>query len=574
MHCRLLLIAALLSASVVLAQDMESPSYDIGTPVVQDIWVNPIGGNDGNSGNTSNQALRTITAAWNRIPQGQTLTNTGYRVRLLPGSHTSIPNYWESRYGTALRPIIFQAEGAPGSAVLPDPNIFDCRYLYFIGIHFDKPFSGGDAFHLEQCQNILLRNCTVSGHTFAQETIKVNQSQHIYIEDCDIYGAGDNAIDFVAVQYGHIVRSKIHDAADWVLYVKGGSAYITIDGNEVYDSSGNGGITAGQGTGFEFMTNPWLHYEAYDIKIVNNLIHDTYGAGLGVNGGYNILMAYNTLVRVGRRSHVIEVVHGRRGCDGDPAACESNRVAGGWGTAGAESQYIPNRNVYIFNNIVYNPAPYQSEWQHFAIAGNVTPPRTSNVASPAAADDNLRICGNLIWNGPQNLSVLGDSSGCQNGNPTCNEAQLLANNQINTLFPQFVNASNGDFRPAITGNIFNAVTYPIPAFPGGDRPAPPVQPTGVLDNTVPHERTGYPRYARHRPPGAYTGGSSMRMEQIAPDTVGLRAERGYRYAIDASSDVKSWAPVAVMSNATETLLQVPVSATNEIRHYRARLLPP
>ena len=26
---------------------------------------------------------------------------------------------------------------------------------------------------------------------------------------------------------------------------------------------------------FEYMTSPWLHYEAYDIKFVNNVIHDT-----------------------------------------------------------------------------------------------------------------------------------------------------------------------------------------------------------------------------------------------------------------------------------------------------------
>ena len=60
----------------------------------------------------------------------------------------------------------------------------------------------------------------------------------------------------------------------------------------------------GQGTGLQFMTAPWLHYEAYGIRVVNNIVHDTEGAGLGVNGGYNVLIAWNTLYRVGRRSHV------------------------------------------------------------------------------------------------------------------------------------------------------------------------------------------------------------------------------------------------------------------------------
>jgi hypothetical protein len=34
----------------------------------------------------------------------------------------------------------------------------------------------------------------------AQETVKVNQSRHIYIEDSRLSGAWDNVIDFVAVQ--------------------------------------------------------------------------------------------------------------------------------------------------------------------------------------------------------------------------------------------------------------------------------------------------------------------------------------------------------------------------------------
>lgn len=554
------------------AQSWEPDAYEIGSPITQDIWVNPVSGHDGNSGASSNQALRSVTAAWNRIPMGVPLTN-GYRIRLMPGTHANIPSYWESRYGTAASPVIFQAEGAPGSVLLPDPNIYDCRHLYFIGIEFRKQASGGDAFHLEQCRNILLRNCTIRGYAFAHETLKVNQCQYIYIEGCDISGAEDNAIDFVAVQYGHILRSAVHNAGDWAMYVKGGSAYIRIEGNEVYDA-GTGGITAGQGTGFEFMTNPWLHFEAYDIKIVNNLVHDTEGAGLGVNGGYNILLAYNTLVRVGQRSHVIEVVHGGRGCDGNWSACESNRVAGGWGNAApTDNNWIPNRNVYIYNNIVFNPAPYQSRWQHFAIGGGVTPPPTSNVPSPARADDNVRIRGNLIWNGPANHPVLGDEGGCASGNPTCNVAQLTADNHINTIFPQFVNPALGDFRPAITGTIFRAVTYPVPDFPGADRPAPPSSPVGLLANHVPRERNGYPRYDQHRPPGAYTGGASIQMEEIASNSVAFRAERGYRYAVEASADMQMWDLMAVVSNANGTRIEAPIAATNGTRHFRARLLP-
>ncbi len=554
-----------------LAQEWDPPAYEIGPVVVQDIWVDPVNGNDANSGATSNQAVRTVTEAWGRIPINQPLTNTGYRLRLLPGAHTNTPNYWELRRGTPACPVILAAEGAPGGAILPDPNIFDCSHLYFLGVRFNKTASGGDGFHVELVEHVLLRDCLITANGLGHEGLKANQSRHLYIEGCDISGAEDNAIDFVAVQHGHIVRSRVHDAGDWALYVKGGSAQLVIEGNEVYDA-GTGGITAGQGTGFEFMTSPWLHYEAYDIKIVNNIIHDTEGAGLGVNGGYNILLAHNTLYRVGERSHVIEVVHGMRGCDGATAACESNRLAGGWGTAGAEEQYIPNRNVFIYNNVVYNPGPYQSQWQHFTIHGPRTPPAGSNVASPSYADVNLRIRGNVIWNGPANHPVLGDSGGCMNGHPTCYEAQLVADNHINTLFPHFVAPAANDFRPAITGNLFLAATYPIPDFPGADSPSPPAVPEGLLDNDVPREGAGHPRHGLTRPPGALTGGSSMRMAAIGHDHVRLDAETGYRYALESAENATNWQTIATITNTSGSEL-IGITPTAPFRQYRARLLP-
>jgi hypothetical protein len=47
----------------------------------------------------------------------------------------------------------------------------------------------------------------------------------------------------------------------------------------------------------QYMVRPWLQYEAYGIRVTNNIVYNTWGAGLGVAGGYNILMAYNTVYR-------------------------------------------------------------------------------------------------------------------------------------------------------------------------------------------------------------------------------------------------------------------------------------
>ncbi|NBO63269.1 MAG: right-handed parallel beta-helix repeat-containing protein [Acidobacteria bacterium] len=473
----------------------DSRYYNIGTPVLTDIWVDPVNGNDANTGTVRGQALRTLTAAWNRIPVAATLTGSGRRVMLTAGNYpeSSLPNYLERRYGTFSFPVIFQAADGPGTAVLQgDLNIFDCRYLYLIDLTI-RPVPAGDTLHFEQCSNILMRGLELDGGVWtsngqttpvAHETLKINQSQYIYLEDSNIHGADDNAVDYVAVQYGHAVGNRIHNCNDWAMYVKGGSAYLRIEANEFYDA-GTGGFTTGQGTGFEFMTAPWLHYEAYDIKVINNLVHDTEGAGLGVNGGYNILMGWNTLYRVGRRSHVIEIVPGSRSCDGDTVRCQANRTAGGWGGAIADGQYIPARNVFIFNNIVYNPAGYQSQWQHFEIRGPVTPPAGSGVASPSRVDVNLRIRGNIIWNGPPSHSLgLGSDTGCQPSNTTCNETQLRAENAINTLEPQLVNPAAGDYRPRLGSNITGVTSYQPGNFDWVDAPSTPTVPSGNPDNQV------------------------------------------------------------------------------------------
>lgn len=491
--------------------EARAPAYELyatGSPLLRDIWVDPVNGNDANDGASPAAAFRTISAAWNDVPMNVVLSE-GVRINLQPGSYpeSSIPVYLESRYGAYDAPIWIRGNGARGQIVLlGDLNIYDARYLYIESLTINV---NGDVLHCELCDHLLLRNVDFRGNGDAHETVKINQSQYLYIENSDLSGSYENVIDFVSVQYGHIVKNKIHGGDDWCAYVKGGSAYIRVEGNVIYNC-GTGGFTAGQGTGFEYMSSPWLHYETYDVKFVNNVIHDVEGACFGVNGGYNILMAYNTCYRVGSRSHVVEVVFGGRSCDGDAAQCNANRLAGGWGTNSiGDEEPIPNRNVYIYNNIVYNPAGFQSVWQHFAIYGPRAPAGGSNIPNPAKTDVNLRIRGNIVWNGPAGhpLGIEDSSEGCRPANPTCNETQLRADNAINVIQPQLVNPAGGDFRPVTGGNVFTAATYPIPDFTWSDAPILPSVPLGILSNAVDADAAGTTR-TTISPPGAYFSASS------------------------------------------------------------------
>lgn len=242
--------------------------------------MDPTGGSDSHNGATRATALRTLSAAWARIPQDKTLT-TGFHIHITAGSlpDSAQPNYWESRLGTAAAPIIIEGADPGRVAQLSPVNIFNTHNLYFINVKFDGP---GDQVHCELCTNFLLRDVTVTGRRGSTwEVVKYNQCQGMYIENADISGGDDNGIDNVAVQYGHILDSQVHNA-NWCIYQKGGSAYHLVARTEIYDC-GESGYAAGQGTGLEFMVSPWMRYEAYDIRVENCFLHDVWGAALGVS---------------------------------------------------------------------------------------------------------------------------------------------------------------------------------------------------------------------------------------------------------------------------------------------------
>jgi hypothetical protein len=312
------------------------------------------------------------------------------------------------------------------------------RHLGFRGVHFAD---GGDVVHCERCRNFSLDRVIATGRG-AQETIKVNQSRGIRITNSRIGGAGDNAIDFVAVEGGLIRRNLVHGAGDWCAYAKGGSVGIVVTGNH-FTRCGTGGFSAGQGTGFQFMERPWLHYEAVGVLVQGNTVTETQGAAFAVQGGFNVLIRNNVARRVGSRSHVLEALYGSRSCDGRPGdegreRCSEYLAEGGWGTAaiddGTNYVRIGNRHVYFIGNVVLNPWPFRSAWQHLEVQGPFGPQPGTNVPAGNVTDSDLRFTGNVIWNGRSEMPI-GVGSGCAPSNPTCNEVQLARRNLFNRRMP-------------------------------------------------------------------------------------------------------------------------------------------
>jgi hypothetical protein len=168
-------------------------------------------------------------------------------------------------------------------------------------------------------------------------------------------------------------------------------------------------------------------------------------------------------------------------------------------------EWVPNRNLYVFNNLFYNPAPARTQGHHLAVNGPVEPPpEARNLPRPSTTDDNLIIRGNLIWNGGAEIELLGSTNGshpgCTPESPTCNPTRLRAENSVNAFEPQLENPEVGDFQPILGSNLSRAQAYPIPDF-AWDRFTPDVPP-GRSDNRVPCNRAGAARTGAGRP-GAY-----------------------------------------------------------------------
>ncbi len=396
-----------------------------------EIWVSP-GGNDAADGSAV-APLRTITAAWARVPAGAPLTQ-GVIITLAPGEYprASMPNYWENRHGTDAAGIVIRSGGAARSAVLRgDLNMFNVEHLTVQGVVLAP---GGDAFHCEQCGHVAIVDSELDGGGAAQEVVKVNQSHDIELRGDEIHGAWDNDVDFVAVQHAKVVGNLIHGAGDWCAYAKGGSTDIEVRGNEIH-SCGTGGFTAGQGSGLEFLVPPWLTYEATDVVVADNFVHDTEGAAFGVNGGHNVTIVNNWATRVGSRSHLLEVTFGYRSCDGNSARCAELLRQGAWGTSvagGSVSANIPDSGVVIRDNRIVNPPGFSARWQHLEVSNPRTNSGSAIGPSPARTDEGLVITGNVIRNGGADMPLgIDDSQVCIPANPTCTGAGIWRDNDIN-----------------------------------------------------------------------------------------------------------------------------------------------
>jgi hypothetical protein len=512
--------------------------YDMGLTTTKEIWVDPVNGKDAPlRGTTRALAVKTVGFAMAFIPSGAELKNTGFIIMLAPGTYSvdNVPALFQSLWGTAEFPVIFQAADDTGVVIFPSVDVTICRYFYMIGIHLTASQRDYVA-NFRACDHILLRNCTFTGSDStvvdtAEFGTKFYQCQHVYLEQCSIARPSGNAVDMYSNQYGHIRNCRIDHYGANAILLRGGTGYFTVEENTIHD--GGGGITLSSvdtTRGLDNMVMPWVHYDAYDVKCFNNIIHHTLEAGFSCSGGYNVLFAHNTLYETGYTNSLVILGLARRARSVDKDLCQQFMDSGAWGTwyldrADSDAAPIPNKNIFIYNNIFANTGDSVTASSQFTIAGPLTA-AAFNAACPrpAQADDNVKIRGNIMWNGGAHKELgITASSGCGTTNPSCNQTQLYRDNLINSAEPKFVNAAAGNFHPKPGSIIYTiAKTFPIPDFAWTGLPPKPQEPPGNTSNSIPTDRDSLARNPNNPVAGVFViSTSSVNGQEESPDDISL-----------------------------------------------------
>ena len=140
-------------------------SFTVSIPTATlELWVDPANGNDAAAGTSRATALRTLSAAWERVPAGGTLA-AGHRIRLVPGRflEDAVPGWMDARHATAGAPLVIEAADGRGTVTLPNLNIHGCSHLQLHDVAFESggtpETGGGNTLHFEACDHVLVDGC-------------------------------------------------------------------------------------------------------------------------------------------------------------------------------------------------------------------------------------------------------------------------------------------------------------------------------------------------------------------------------------------------------------------------------
>jgi len=269
------------------------------------LWVSPNGSNS-NSG-TAAAPFQTIQAAINAAQPGTA-------IMVEAGTYTENLNF--SKSGTSSAPIwLVSADGTGQAHIVPATNStstiqgYGVHDLIIQGFDITSPqntsgdndgikFAQATSDFTQTNSDIAIINNTIHTATTGYCGIKISQTSNVVVLNNWIDGAGPSGsgvgIDLPAdiggqVAYNYFANPTPFDG----LQIKGGSTNIQVHDNIITDTAQKS-IWIGGGTGEQYMIPGYNTYEASNITVYNNLIHNTANSALTFVGAINSTV-YNTL---------------------------------------------------------------------------------------------------------------------------------------------------------------------------------------------------------------------------------------------------------------------------------------
>jgi len=249
----------------------------------------------------------------------------GDTVQVRAGTYTAGNNINGDGYCSIQAPDHALVGGAPGAYITIRSydgdltahftggiRLVRCKYLRLVGLDASAPGGGHPVSVISGCDDyadpakrsnhIEINNCRIHDSNTSSGQLKLQQSDYITVQDCELYniGAGGAVIDCVWVEHVMSRRNYIHDAYGAGGFYKGGSMYSTFDGN-VNTPAQPGlltyGFMPGGGTGPSFANpDPAVRYESMYTVIRNNIVvGQTRGATPTEESAY--CYVYNNLMK-------------------------------------------------------------------------------------------------------------------------------------------------------------------------------------------------------------------------------------------------------------------------------------